>query len=252
MKKNWVVFLVIILIIEAGCRKAPDPIDTTTATTGSMKITIQNMAGSAELVLNNQWYKNENGDSIKFKTFNYFISNIKLVRTDGVVFVQPESYFLIKENVPSSKSFIITNIPIGTYTSISFLIGVDSARNVSGAQTGALDQGSGMFWDWNTGYVMAKIEGISPQSTEVNNNVIYHLGGFSGKNNVLRTIHLNTPDIKTTTTQVVNLHIKADALEWFKTPNLIKIQDLAIIALDEHSKKIADNYADMFSIDHID
>jgi hypothetical protein len=49
-------------------------------------------------------------------------------------------------------------------TGIRFLLGVDSARNVSGIQTGALDPARGMFWTWNSGYVMAKIEGSSPSA----------------------------------------------------------------------------------------
>ena len=54
-------------------------------------------------------------------------------------------------------------MPAGNYNSLSFLLGVDSMHNVSGAQTGALDPANDMFWTWNSGYVMAKMEGASPR-----------------------------------------------------------------------------------------
>ena len=48
-----------------------------------------------------------------------------------------------------------------------------------------------MFWTWNTGYIMFKLEGNSPQSASINNKIEYHIGGFSGTNNVLRKVELN-------------------------------------------------------------
>jgi hypothetical protein len=61
---------------------------------------------------------------------------------------------------------------------MEFMIGVDSARNNSGAQTGALDPTNGMFWSWSTGYIMAKFEGTSAQSPAAANALKFHIGGF--------------------------------------------------------------------------
>lgn len=249
MKNFSVVGLLILLVSMQSCVKKPDPVVETPK--GTFKVTVENMAGNELMVLNDKWYKNENGDSVKFTIFNYFLSNVKLTKEDGSVYAVPESYFLLKQSDASSKSFVLNDIPPGTYVSMSFLIGVDSTRNVSGAQTGALDQASGMFWDWNTGYVMAKMEGLSPQATQFNGNIVYHLGGFSGANSVLRTVHLGIGKTAIAEGQSKTIHIKADALEWFKTPNLIKIKDLSLLS-GTASQAIADNYVDMFSIDHID
>ena len=43
-------------------------------------------------------------------------------------------------------------------------LGVDSLRNVTGVQTGALDPAMDMYWTWNTGYVMAKLEAAAQQA----------------------------------------------------------------------------------------
>ncbi|WP_316930094.1 MbnP family protein, partial [Hymenobacter sp. IS2118] len=50
--------------------------------------------------------------------------------------------------MPASQLLALKDIPVGDYQSVSFTVGVDSARNVAGAQTGALDPNNGMFWTW--------------------------------------------------------------------------------------------------------
>ena len=240
-------FLLLLVMQLVACTKKPDSIVDTNPT-GKINIVIENYAGSQILKLNDEWYKNDNGDSLQISVFNYFISNIKLTRDDGFVYTEPESYHLVRENSSSTKSFTIENIPPGNYKTISFMIGVDSTRNVSGAQTGDLDPNSGMFWDWNTGYIMAKLEGKSPASS--GGMVLYHLGGYSGNSNAIRYVSLSK-DIPLSDKQSKNIHLKADALEWFKTPTTIKIKDIDVVSANS-TKIIADNYADMFSIDHID
>src|SRR5690606_18580217 len=79
----------------------------------------------------------------------------------------------------------IDNVPAGYYVEIQYTMGVDSEKNVSGAQVGALSLSNGMFWDWNSGYIMLKAEGYSPQAE--NNGFAFHLGGFSGADNIVTT-----------------------------------------------------------------
>jgi NaMN:DMB phosphoribosyltransferase len=132
------------------------------------------------------------------------------------------------------------------------MIGVDSTHNVSGAQTGALDPANGMFWSWNTGYIMAKMEGTSPQSTANDNSFIFHIGGFSGANSGVRNVTLTFPApliIAKDNTSTAYLH--ADALAWF-SPNTIDLATLHfLMSVNADSKKIADNYANMFAADSV-
>src|SRR5690606_605399 len=109
--------------------------------------------------------------------FNYWITNIRLTRSDGTEFREEESYRLIRGDKQATTHFHIPEVPAGTYTGIKFMIGVDVPRNTSGAQTGALDPAvnGDMFWSWSTGYIQAKLEGTSPQSSDtVNSSFQYH------------------------------------------------------------------------------
>jgi hypothetical protein len=62
---------------------------------------------------------------------------------------------------------------------ISLLFGIDSAIQVGGVGTGALDPLRGMYWTWQTGYVQWKIEGAI-RVDGLESPLELHLGGFDG------------------------------------------------------------------------
>ncbi|XZF13152.1 MbnP family protein [Chitinophagaceae bacterium MMS25-I14] len=222
------------------------------AATGNAMLHFTNTAGNQLLTLNSGNYTTASGSSITVSKFNYYISNIRFNNTNGSSFSEPESYHLLQQSDASSLSFNIGNIPAGTYGSVSFMIGVDSTHNTSGAQTGALDPVNGMFWSWNTGYIMAKMEGTSPQAGSTDNTFIFHIGGFSGVNSALHTVTLNLPaplTIHKNSNAMVHLH--ADALAWF-APNSINLGTVYnIMNISPTSKMISDNYAGMFAADSV-
>lgn len=138
------------------------------------------------------------GETISFTALTYYISNIKLKRADGTWWIQPESYHIVKVAEGTLAQLPITNVPVGEYTEIEYMIGVDSTRNVSGAQTGALSTVHNMFWGWTTGYIFLKAEGNSPQANL--DYFSYHIGGFQKSNNTdairINTVPLGTSGLK--------------------------------------------------------
>jgi hypothetical protein len=233
--------------IFAGCKKDdpdPDPVF------GDVTFKFDNMVGTQDLSIGSGNYTNAHGDAFNVTTFNYYVTNVKLKHADGTYFTEPNSYHLVKETDAASTTFKLSEVPEGEYTEVQFMLGVDSTRNVSGAQTGALDPANGMFWSWNSGYIMAKVEGTSPQSTQTTDDIIFHVGGFSGANSVLKTIKLPlstrakvTADIDPTIT------LKADVLAWFSSPNVIDFSMMNVIHMPgTEAKSLADNYANMFSV----
>ena len=62
---------------------------------------------------------------------------------------------------------------------ISLLFGIDSAIQVAGVGTGALDPLRGMYWTWQTGYVQWKMEGAI-RVDGLESPLELHLGGFDG------------------------------------------------------------------------
>lgn len=251
MKPNKIILSIlsfVTIFALAACNKK-DNNTTTPAANGKVKLEFFNVAGESNLNLNNQWYTNANGDSFTVSRFNYYISNVSLKSTSGATYTEDNSYHLVQQEDASSTSFDMTGVPEGNYTSITFTIGVDSLHNVSGAQSGALDPVNGMFWSWNTGYIMLKFEGNSPKSTEPDGKLMFHCGGFSGANSVLRTVTLNFPSAIQVGSSTPHVHLQADVLQLFNSPNKIDFSKLMIIHMPgTDAKNIADNYANMFTI----
>ena len=186
--KNLIYAALLLLLAFAGCKKDPkisskviDPVAPIILPAddeyGQVKFSFKNMVDSLPMSFNTSvTYYNYAEQDYKINKFKYYISNISLTRTDGSVYKQRESYHLI-DNAKGGGIYnlVLDSVPLGDYKSVNFILGVDSARNCSGAQTGALDPVYGLFWGWNQGYVFLMMEGSSTQSSAANKSLIFHL-----------------------------------------------------------------------------
>lgn len=254
MKKQFQFAALLLLVVSSSfmsCKKDEvQPEEDHHAGTGSLRVNFTPMFGDSLLELNTEAYVTGNGDTITLSKYKYYVSNIKLTDDEGNIHSIANGYYLIDAASAASQTITLSDIPGGHYTTLSFLIGVDSTRNVSGSQTGALDPANGMFWTWNSGYIMAKMEGTSPQSTESFNAVTYHIGGFTGTNSALRTATIAlTTNASVTATGNPLVTLKSDAAEWFVSPNSISIATNAFAMMpNAFSAQVADNYSNMFSL----
>ncbi len=215
----------------------------------NVKITFINRVNKVPVVLDSVSYTNCWNETYTISKLKYYISNVQFQLADKKVNREYESYHLINEEDTATKSFSLS-MPAGKYGSFSFLVGVDSLKNVSGAQTNALDPLNGMFWTWNNGYIMFKLEGNSPQSTNVNNKVEYHIGGFAGANNSLRTVTINfTAPLILLKKENIEIFIQADIDKLWNAKHTLKIIETPVfITPGISSSAIADNYAAAFGL----
>lgn len=242
------VFIILLFMASfmAGCSKELSNQDGALLS-ASLELRFVHQVGSQPLVLGSA-YQNSFGENFTVSRFKYYVSNIAL-NTVGNTGKRAESYFLVDE---SDSASAILRMPIspGDYSQLSFLLGVDSTRNVSGAQTGALDPLHDMFWTWNTGYIMMKLEGSSPLSSQPNNRVQYHIGGFSGAYSALRQINtgfVNPVAVKGGQTLVVTY--RADLERWFSGVHDLPIANQAVtMSPGPLAASYADNGASMFSV----
>lgn len=249
MKKNILSYssMLILLFITAGYSQQP------VTDNGNIKFVFINTVKGVSIVLNDSIYSNPFGENYSIKNLKYYISHITMANAARAA--EKENYQLVDESKADSKTFSIFCKP-GRYISVDFLLGVDSLHNVSGAQSGALDPMNGMFWTWNSGYIMAKFEGTSAVSFRVNNRFEYHIGGFTGINNVLKNISLpltadHSPLI-ISPNKTVTIFIEADLDKWWRQPNDISITANPVCTTPgELAKKIADNYSKLFIIKNI-
>ncbi|MEX1188954.1 MAG: MbnP family protein [Bacteroidia bacterium] len=245
-------------VIISSCKKdeIPNPVLPTepNAESGMFKIEFEHLYNSAAFSLNSAFTTSE-GEEVTWTKLNYYISNIQLTKTDGSTWAEPESYRLVKLEDPISTLITINNVPKGQYTGMSFSIGVDSTRNVSGVQTGALDPANEMFWSWNNGYIFVKSEGTSPQSA--NGTFSYHLGGFKNANssNAIQNLNYNfgssTLDIQPNAAPQIHMTVAVDHF-FSHNGSTLKVADLSMLHMPgSMAVGIATRFASGFTFDHI-
>lgn len=256
MKK--ILFAALIVASITACKKNPaEPAPTpapATPTKGSLKVEFEAMADTSSLVFDTKNYVNANLDTFKVSLFKYYVSNVVLTKSDNSTYVVSNSYFLIDHRTNGANIITLAGVPVANYKAMSFLLGVDSLRNVSGAQDGALSVSNSMFWSWNSGYIFAKAEGTSPQSPTTNKSITYHIGGFTGVNNALKTINLSfgSQTAIVNGTIVPEVHVNSDILKWFKGANTINFSTTSGVHMPgANALKIAANYANMFTFEHV-
>lgn len=227
-----------------------DPVVITNpVSTGSMKIRFTNEVDGIPLEYGKS-YTNASGEAYTVSKFNYYISNVVLTKKDDTK-QSINLYQIIKHSDDTSKTMTLNGVVAGTYKSIKFMLGVDSASNRSGAHTGGLDFGYAydMFWGWNQGYIFLKLEGTAPASTLSGNAIEYHLGGFGGTYKTQREFNMsfNTEELSIASGSTPVLNVSVNVNEMFKDPALISFAENPSVLSPgtKDAKMIADNYSDM-------
>ncbi len=234
-------------IAVISCQKKAKGDDVVPSTPSPVELRFTNKVGVDTLAIGTTYATSGTLEFFKVTNFKYYISNIQFVSSDnGDTIKIPETYFLIDELKPASKK-VQFNIPSGNYYGLSFLIGVDSARSVSGAQTGALDPSLGMFWDRTNGYIAVKFEGTSPTSPLPGNVFTYSVGGFKEPYNVLQRRHFKFGNVAVSPKQKTVINLSADLRAWFTNPNTMSIAaHPSVTGPGADSKKYSENYFKMF------
>lgn len=257
MKKTNSLFLAAIVFALAGglysCKKdKKDGGNTNTETPkGNLKIEFEHVwTETQEFAFNTNFVQPDNKDTVNISLLRYYISNIKLKRTNGTWWSQTESYYLVDPSKTNGNMLTVKDIPQGDYTEIEYTIGVDSARNVSGAQTGVLSTTEDMFWSWNSGYIFWKCEGTSPQSPT--KTFKYHIGGFSGANKAIRINRhtFNGGVLSVKTSALPQMHLMVHVSEIWNTTT--KIGTLSNVQMPGSSAaELSASFAGAFEFEHI-
>ncbi|HTO17270.1 MAG TPA: MbnP family protein [Edaphocola sp.] len=250
MKKLLLIGILLGLAMLVSCDKTKNGKNDN----GHLSFKINNVVGNDLMQLQSGNYINAAGNHFTINKYAYYLSNFELIKEDGSVFKIPDSYVLINESEPESKNFKFSDIPRGDYTSLRLVLGVDSTRNVSGAQSGALDPIHGMFWDWNTGYIMAKMEGFSPESGGAANIISFHLGGYDGRYSAVKSVEFPlNPVLKIDKSNSPTITLQSDLLTWFDGfPALDFATTPSVMSIGSESFDLSERYKNHLSVQQVE
>jgi len=256
-----IVFIVAILVGIASCKKDVKNEEQPTlnnATTNKVKLNFTNVLDNAILQISEDIaytattpkYLNAFGDTFAVSSFKYYISNIKLKRSNGTYFVEPESYHLIDAGDTNTTCKLnLNNVPVDDYTSIEFILGIDSVRNKSGAQSGDLDPSKGMYWAWNQGYIFMRFFGYSTAAPlNSSHNITYEIGESKSARTIVLPFQSNLSVQSSNTPKV---YLKTNLSELFKNPNTVSFNFLNSAMTAKDFQPLVDNYSDLFTVSGI-
>lgn len=193
-------------------------------------IEIQHTFGDQPLILN-QKYVTISQDTVVFTKFQYYLSNISIKSSEGVLWEEENSYRLFRLSSDHHIWQIPIILPFDDFDNISFAIGIDSLQNSQGQQNGDLDPLNGMFWTWKTGYIFFKVEGYTWNNKGERFPLIIHIGS----NNCYREIFWKVEN-------PITLKIKLDLQKIFGIEKQLKLGNKIQIMGEAKSIRIADSF----------
>lgn len=167
----------------------------------------------------NKKYDYVAGKQVFFNLFQYFISDVELLKADGTTHKLTDiDYVNLSFNseteATSGKKFTFENVPHGEYTGIRLGIGVSPDLNSQNPNqlpdTSPLTvNGRGEFWVGWASYIFMKIEGkydADGDGANFENPLLYHCGSDA----VYRTITLLDSDLHVGAGHVSSLNLTTD------------------------------------------
>jgi hypothetical protein len=143
---------------------------------GTFIFNFDHVVGGAALVLGSGGYpySNQAGNAYNVTELQYYVSNFRLHRANGTSVGTDEVHFR-DESVASTRGFTFSGVPAGTYTAISFTMGVDARRNVNG---GLLPKYNNITWPdmLGGGYHNMILNGNYNRGGTTNTSMLVHTG----------------------------------------------------------------------------
>jgi len=252
-KRFLTMLLLVVLFVSTSVSASSSINGHSVSHTGVLKVSIHPVFKDAPLQLNTQKYVDIHGDTLIIEVFKTYVGNLTLVDASGEVSGEKNKYHLVDIDKATTQTFFIPKLNEGKYSTLGLLIGVDSLANVSGAMDGDLDPSIGMYWAWNSGYIMAKLEGRSNVCSTLHHTFEFHIGGYIAPYAAYRTVILKPGNeiniVADDTTEVV---LTVDAATWLDSKHVVDLSKTNnIVVPGKDACDMAENYASMFAIKQV-
>jgi len=242
MKSVFFSFLFLAILFHS-CKK--DTAETTKPIATSGDLTIQFSYGfdTASLQTDTLKYKNAAGYKMSVSRLQYYVSNFVFIKSDGSSFPISGVYYLDAKDVNFS-SILFKGIPNGNYKGLSFLIGLDSTKNMT-YYLPATPENNNMEWPTTMGggYHFMKLEGDFIDSTGT-----WGYNMHLGSNGYTVGISLNNKPFSING-DVLSIQLKMNVSEWLKNPSNYDFDIDGVFSMGNASAmlKLKNNGNDVFN-----
>ncbi len=181
MKKTFYIMLGLLAIGFTSCTEddVVDPI--VEVSSASIDFTVNHTIGNQEFTAGTAYSVGVN-ENATFSRYAYLLGSFYLMAEDGSKVIIDSQYAHIEAH-SGKTTFSLVDIPYGTYKSIGFSIGLDSAVNHGNPNQYDSDHplsaiNNSLHWGWVGGYIFTAIEG---KDVDADESIIFHLAGSNNK-----------------------------------------------------------------------
>ncbi len=233
MKTQIITIVICTGLLLFGCNSnttSSDPINEKV----TLSVTMNHTFGPDNVDPEVSVHTNSSGNEIKFTKLHYIMTNFVLVDSEGNELKIDSSAAYI--NFAEGRlDFDLENIPVGDYSEIRFLLGVDSLTNHqnpnSFSATSPLNPIiNNLYWGWMDGFIFCSVEGYHYKEGQMKGAFAYHIGLDE---NLMRIKISKNFKVQKGIPLILNFDLSA----YFESPYVIDITENAPIT---HSDKAAD------------
>jgi hypothetical protein len=184
---------------------------------------------------NNLIYTNSANNPWNVKVLKYYISKLSLVNQDGTVYdVNMYKYINPAELEASYTQYLLKDIPNGRYTKLSFIFGIDSARNKPFVLENTSENNS-MEWPSQIGggYHFMMMDGVFRNSNNQLSGYGIHLGKPGNQIKYEFPIDFTAVEGKKS-----SINIKMSIDQWFDGLNKIDLNDGYGYIMEDDAKQL--------------
>ena len=241
MKSQNIAYTIIFIlsIFTYSCKKDSNSTTTTTPTTGPLYLHLHTDVDTNEVEYGTV-YVMTGGRKISVTKAQLYISTIQLVRSDNSIYTVPNTVLLKVQEV---EPYLVGNIPAGSYSSVRFTIGLDSATNLkSPTVTDSILYNPQMWFNTTAqpdGFVFVNFQGSIDTTTNANGSnlvpFVYMLGTLPNS----KVVTMPTQSFEVTGGQAQFVHISIDYNKLFTGVNLTNGSNLMINSKSANSSVLA-------------
>ena len=258
MKKLLLIVLLLMAMIAMSCNKPESD--------GRLSVNVGYSVNGKDLITDTLCYRNEAGNEFMITEIQWFISKMELQNKRGewialehlndraVNSDATKRIFHIDTNIPESQTLDIKPIPIGKYTALRFIFGLDEEYNKTGLFSDSPE--ANMFWPetMGGGYHYMKLNGrfLNTENEVAPLNVHLGIGQNDSQTEFIHNHFIVELPIDLTisenTDNQLNLCMMID--NWFRSPNLYDFNEWgsAIMQNQAAQQTLKENGHDVFVI----
>lgn len=249
MKSKFFFFVIVSSITSAvlfnGCKK--DPETTPENTTQKLSFHLHTNVGAQEADYSTT-FADATGRKFTLSDFRYYLSNIVLIKSDGSELPLTDIVLLVS---PQETDYELTDVPVGDYKGLRFLYGLDSATNhtdpaIYPAGNPLSVQSPGIHWDWNSGYIFSKMEGLCDTTLSGTGAADYAFFYHVGMDMMKRTVDMSNQSFTVKAGEDKELVLELEVLDVLANVDFRTENETHTFYDVPLATKIADNFAASF------